>query len=183
MYIFTINCMIFICCSYNFTYFQSILRRTELFCLNQSTIFLFCVFYISSSHAVSFKRIAKHNNLDVLKLSLPDRQYWVSWQRPSSFYFVKRTKTAARTLRAIYTACRRVCLRAKSCSGQEMRRAILLPVSVLYTQISTFSPFSPMSRPVYVIYVNCQALLETFLLSPRRRLRDEFCMMNNFCFI
>ena len=141
--------MIFICCSYNFTYFQSILRRIELFCLSQYTIFLFCVFYISSSHAVSFEeRIAKHNNLDVLELSLPDRQCWVSWQRPSSFYFVKRTKTAARTLRAIYTVCRRVCLRAKSCSGQEMRRVMLLPVFVLYTQISTFSPLSPMSRPV-----------------------------------
>jgi len=121
---------------------------TELFCLSQYTIFLFCVFYISTSHAVSFERITKHNNLDVLELSLPDRQCWVSWQRPSSFYFIKRTKTAARTLRAIYTAYRRVCLRAKSCSGQEMRRAMLFPVSILYTQISTFSPLSPMSRPV-----------------------------------
>lgn len=171
--------MIFICCSYNFTYFQSILRRTELFCLSQYTIFLFCVFYISSSHVVSFERIAKHNNLDVLELSLPDRQCWVSWQRPSSFYFVKRTKTVARTLRAIYTACRRVCLRAKSCSGQEMRRAL----SLFFTRRFLHFPSFLLCQDRYVIYSNCQALLETFLLSPRRRLRDEFCMTNNFCFI
>lgn len=83
----------------------------------------------------------RRDNLDVLELSLPDRQCRFSWQPPSSFYFIKRTKTAARTSRAIYTACRRVCLRAKSCSGQEMRRAMLLSSLFLTWRFLHFLPF------------------------------------------
>lgn len=140
--------MIFICCSYNFTYkLQYILRRTALlFCLNQ-----YIYSGILSPHAVSFERIAKRDNLDVSELSLPGRQCRFSWQWPSSFYFVKRTKTAARTSRAIYMACRRARLRAKSCPGQEMRRVILLPSLFFTRKFLHFLPFSA-SRPVYASF-------------------------------
>lgn len=106
------------------------------------------LFNILSPHAVSFERIAKRDNLDVSELSLPGRQCRFSWQRPSSFSFVKRTKTAARTSRAIYTACRCARLRAKSCPGQEMRRVMLLPSLFFTRKFLRFPPFS-VSRPVY----------------------------------
>lgn len=137
--------MIFICCSYNFTYeLQYILRRTALlFCLNQ---YIYSIYY----HHMQFRSNASRNaiTLDVSELSLPGRQCRFSWQRPSSFSFVKRTKTAARTSRAIYTACRRARLRAKSCPGQEMRRVMLLPSLFFTRKFLRFPPFS-VSRPVY----------------------------------
>lgn len=108
----------------------------------------------------------------VSELSLPGKQCRFSGRRSSSFHFVKRTKTAARTRRAIYTARRRVRLRAKSCLGQEMRRACNSR-SLFSPKTSTLSPFS-VSRS-YALFTNRIVLLRTFLLS-RKDTRDEYCV-------
>lgn len=112
---------------------------------------------------------------DVSELSLPGRQCWFCRRRPSSFYFVKTTKTAARTSRAIYTTCCRIRLKAKSCLEQEMRRVSL---SFLWRFLH-FLPLPFLCQDSVTRYSRSARCYQELSLCLKRRSRDESCIMNN----
>jgi hypothetical protein len=91
------------------------------------------------------------NRGDVSEFSLPGRRCRSRWRRSSFFYSVKKTKTVARTSQGIYTRCRGIRLRAKSCLGQEMRKA-RGPVSALAAGIYTLSPLFCVKTRVRAIH-------------------------------
>jgi len=105
-------------------------------------------------HRVTMHRVAKCPRR-CLELSLPGRQSRFCGRQPSSFYFVKKTKTTARTSRTIYTACCRVRLRAKSCLSQEMRRARIVSSLFSLRRFLRFPPFLCQDRTRYSRIAKC----------------------------